>query len=184
MGRIALGMLISIVAAVTVVGCGAGGGRFGYARQYEATTAEEPYYERAVQVSYEEVRRQPEAYEEHTLAWFGNVTKIDKNAGGTWTVGLELRFHQPRHLCRDHSGDSCRVTVSTKVGGPYSATLTPHNEDMAGKYQLQVGALIKVYGTPTGEFDDNGGPIIAATYYRHWPVGTFVSTGGSSRMRR
>ena len=181
MGRIAL---ITLGWMVLIVGCGGGGGRFGYARQYEALDAEQPHYERAVQVSYEEVRREPEVYAKQTLAWFGTVTKIEKMKGGKWTVGLELRFHQPRHLCRDHSEDSCRVTVSSKVGGPYSATIEPHNEDMAGKYQLQVGALMKVYGTPTGEFDDNGGPIVDAGYYRHWPVGTFVSTGGAASMRR
>jgi hypothetical protein len=43
---------------------------------------------------------------------------------------------------------------------------------------------VKVYGTPTGEFDSRGGPLIKAQYYRQWPHGAYVSTSGAVNMRR
>jgi hypothetical protein len=34
------------------------------------------------------------------------------------------------------------------------------------------------------EYDDRGGPILKADYYRYWPVGTYVTTGNANAMRR
>lgn len=182
--RFLVSMLFGCGASVWF-GCGGSiASQYGYARQYEALDAEEAHLERAVDVSYEDVRRDPEAHGGKLLGWFGKVTHVERLASGRWRVSFEQRFHQPRHLCRDHAEDSCRVTITKRVGGPFSTELSPHHEDLAGKYRLQPGALVKLYGRPTGEFDDDGGPILESVYYRHWPLGTFVRIGAAGAMRR
>ena len=57
-------------------------------------------------------------------------------------------------------------------------------DDQAGKYRLQPESLIKVYGKVLPDYDAQGGPIVRAEYYRHWPPGTYVSAVRHSNMRR
>ena len=99
-------------------------------------------------------------------------------------VALQLHFHQARHLCGDQFDSSCRVTVSEKGGGPWTAVLTLHPEDREGRDKLGPGSLLKVYGHVTTEYDDRGGPIVNADYYRHWPFGKYVNTARAGNMRR
>ena len=49
-------------------------------------------------------------------------------------------------------------------------------EDKTGRDRLYAGSLVKVYGHVTPEYDDRGGPIVKADYYRHWPRGNYVTT--------
>jgi hypothetical protein len=158
--------------------------RYGYGREYVPADAEEAHYERVTMVSYEEVRREPQAFGSRTLGWFGTVTAVQKLPSGEVQLALELRFHQPRHLCTDQFESSCRVTVSERAGGPFSTVVRVAPEDQSGPERLNVGSLVKVYGSPTGEYDSLGGPMIKAAYYRHWPHGAFVTTSGSVKMRR
>ena len=161
-----------------------GGDRYGHDREYVPAADEEQYFESVTEVSYEEVRREPQAFSGRTLGWFGVVSAVEKLPSGEIKVALELRFHQPRHLCSDKSDSSCRVTVSEREGGPFSTTLTLAREDQSGPEKLNVGSLVKVYGAPTGEYDDRGGPMLKTSYYRHWPHGAYVTTTGSVTMRR
>jgi len=160
------------------------GSEYGYGREYVPLDDEEPYYERAVDVSYEEVRRDPTAFKARFIGWFGVVTALKPAAGGGVTVALDLRFHQPRHLCSDQFESSCRVTISERAGGPFSTTFVVRPEDRSGGERLNVGSLVKVYGIPTGDFDDRGGPLLKADYYRQWPHGAYVTTSGRVNMRR
>ena len=161
-----------------------GGGNYGYGREYVPTGDEEPYYERARDVSYEEVRRDPKAFEGSALGWFGVVSAAKREPDGAVLVALDLRYHQQRHLCSDQLESSCRVTISERPGGPFSTTLRLRPEDTTGPERLNVGSLVKVYGSPTGEFDDRGGPLIKTAFYRQWPHGTYVTTSGAVNMRR
>lgn len=161
-----------------------GSDRYGFAREYVPADDEEPYYERAADVSYEEVRRDPKAYEQRFLGWFGVVKSARPAASGGIAVALDMRFHQPRHACSDEFESSCRVTISEREGGPFSTVLQLKPEDRSGAERLNVGSLVKVYGTPTGEFDDRGGPVLKTEYYRQWPHGAYVSTTGRVTMRR
>jgi hypothetical protein len=165
--------------------CACGGNPYGYAPQYAPLSEEEPYFEQGVALSYEEVRRDPIGHQDQTLAWFGVVEDV-KPAGnsGQVRVALGLRFHQPRHLCSDQFDSSCRVTISDKVGGPFSALVTLRPDDRAGRDRVYAGSLLKVYGKVTSEYDDRGGPIIETAYYRHWPLGTYVNTRRATNMRR
>ena len=165
-------------AVLFATGCGAGGD-YGFARTYRPLGEEDDYLEQASEVSYEEVRRDPADYRESMLSWFGIVTGVEGS-----TVHMTYRTHQERHLCRDETSRSCRVTVSERPGGAWSAVLQMRAEDQDGQERIWNGSLLRIYGSPNGEFDSDGGPIVQATYYRHWPRGTYVTTGASGVMRR
>jgi hypothetical protein len=94
---------------------------YGYAPEYVPLSDEEDYFERAIDQSYEDIRRDPSSFSNNTVSWFGIVDSI-KPIGhqGQATIALTLRFHQPRHLCTDQFDSSCRVTISEKEGGPFS----------------------------------------------------------------
>lgn len=160
-----------------------GGNRYGYARTYEPIGDERDWLERAETVGYEQVRRNPETSKDRLLSWFGLVTKIE-SSGPKARATMTLRLHQARHLCAGESSSSCRVTVSEKAMGPFTALLDMRPEDAKGRQRIWGGSLLRVYGRPTGEFDDQGGPIVAVSYYRHWPLGTYVTTGARRVLRR
>lgn len=162
-----------------------GGNPYGYAPEYAPLSDEEPHYERGLALSYEDVRRDPVGHQAQDLAWFGVVQAVKPvGASGQVQVALDLRFHQPRHLCTDQFDDSCRVTISDKAGGPFSALVTLRPEDREGRDRVYAGSLLKIYGRVTTDYDDRGGPIVKADYYRHWPRGQYVTTRRAVNMRR
>ena len=171
-----------VVLLLGLTACGSN--PYGYAPEYVPVGDEEDFIERAQPLSYEEVRRNPAAHGEILIGWFGVVQKVEPADGGQFRVSLDLRFHQPRHLCSDEFDSSCRVTVSQKGGGPFSALVGLRPDDAAGKFRVGPESLMKIYGTATPDYDDAGGPILRAQHYRHWPNGTYVSTGHSRTMRR
>ncbi len=177
-------VLLPTIAAVCLVTACGGAGPFGYAREYVALDDEETHMLQASAITYEEVRRDPDEFLDRTVGWFGVVTQVDLEGDGAATVAATFRTHQARHLCRDETASSCRVTVSEREGGPFSSRLQLRPEDRDGRDRLWVGSLIKVYGAPTGAFDEEGGPVLEADWYRHWPRGTYVTTGAASSMRR
>lgn len=176
-----LGLLATVGWAL---GCGAGG-RYGYARTYSPLDAEESWVERANNDAvYDEVRRMPEQYQGQTLSFFGVVTGVSSSREG-YRVSLQVRTHQERHLCHDETDSSCRVTVSERDGGPFTALLVLRPEDVTGENRVQVYSLLRVFGTLVqGQYDDQGGPVIRGEFYRHWPRGEYVTTAASSAMRR
>lgn len=170
---------------VAVVGCGSVH-PYGFGRTYEPLSAEEQLLERETQLSYEDVRRNPAQYRRELLGWFGLVRAV-KPRGERVEATLELRYHQPRHLCASVEEDSCRVTVAARDGGPFSAVFVLNEGDREGARRLAPGSLLKVYGyVQPQQFDDRGGPVVAATFYRHFPLGTYVIANGGTpqRLRR
>ncbi len=130
------------------------------------------------------MRRDPAGYRARRVAWFGVVTGVESGPGGTSLVHLTHRIHQERHLCGDETDGSCRVTVSERASGPWTATITLRPEDTVGVDRVWMGSLLRVFGAPSGEFDAEGGPVLAAHYYRHWPRGAYVTTADRARLRR
>jgi len=175
-------VLLIALALGPCLGCG-GAGQYGYAREYEPLSEEDDFIEAEEHVTYEDVRRDPADFRSSQLGWFGVVTDLD-TSGDRARVHLEHRIHQERHLCADEYDSSCRVTVSERAGGPFTAVVDLRPEDRGGQDRLWVGSLVKVYGSPTGEFDEDGGPVIDARWYRHWPRGKYVTTGAAASMRR
>jgi hypothetical protein len=177
-------LTIGLVILTTVASCG-GGGQYGYAHEYEPLSEEEDLFETAETANYEDVRRDPDAYQSKLISWFGVVTGVTTDRmTGKVKVAMDLRFHQERHLCYDQFDSSCRVTISERSGGPFTAIIELRPEDASGENRLYEGSLLRVYGKTIGEFDDQGGPILEASYYRHWPRNTFVTTALQSKMRR
>lgn len=173
----------SLWLAAGLVACG--GNPWGYAPQYVPLHDEDSYLEQEVELSYEEVRRDPNAYKGRMVGWFGVVQSMEPATGSERPlVTMMLRFHQPRHLCGDHSDSSCRVTISAKEGGSFSAYLKLRLEDVSGVNRLHEGSLVKVYGHPSMEYDAQGGPMLEVAYYRHWPHGKYVTTHNAGNMRR
>lgn len=185
MHRGASAFLLPLAALLVVaqVGCG-GAGRYGYARTYVPLDDERAFSERAEETVYDEVRRAPESYQNQTLSWFGVVTGVELS-GGTARVAMQLRAHQERHLCEDESESTCRVTVSARDGGPFTALVALRPDDAAGENRVQPNSLLRVYGRlVAGEYDAQGGPVLRAAYYRHWPRGEYVTTAASANFRR
>ena len=160
--------------------CG-GGGAYGFSPEYAPLSAEERAVDGATEVSYEDVRRAPDDYAASKLAWFGVVTSIDEETG---LVEMTYRTLAPRNLCADERDSSCRVTVSHREGGPFSARLQLEPADLAGENRIWVGSLLRVVGSPEPELAEDGGPVFVGTYYRHWPRSLYRTTRARGQMRR
>jgi hypothetical protein len=184
LGPKALGLLALGLLAAAALSCG-GGGKYNYDVKYSPLKAEKPYYEDAEDINYVEIKADPLKYRGAKLSWFGTVQDIKKGGDGAITVLLQYRTHQERHLCDDQLVKStCRVTVSEKTHGTFTTTFKPSSEDMEGKTRINFKSLILIYGTPTGDYDDEGGPILTCDFYRHWPPGTYVTTAAAKVMRQ
>ncbi|MDP3277550.1 MAG: hypothetical protein Q8Q09_20355 [Deltaproteobacteria bacterium] len=166
-------------------GCG-GGGRYGYSREYVFLPDERAIAERADETAvYDEVRRLPDRFTDRTLSWWGVVTEVESASNGSARVTMQLRTHQPRHLCADETDASCRVTINERDGGSFTALVQLTPDDQAGENRVQTLSMMHVYGAVVqGEYNREGGPILRTQFYRHWPRGQYVTTGASAGMRR
>jgi hypothetical protein len=175
-----------VFALLAVVTLSCGGGQFGYDVKYRPARAEKKWFKQEVQINYEEIRRDPLTYADALVGWFGVVEEVLGDQGGKLTLLLSYRTHQDRHLCEDKfEKKTCRVTVSKKSPGTFQTTLEPFEEaDMIGKNKIQTKSLLKVYGRATGDYDENGGPVIETLWFRHWPAGQYVDTSAASFMRQ
>ncbi len=119
------------------------------------------------------------------MSWWGVVTDVDRPGNGPARVTMQLRTHQERHLCEDETDSSCRVTINDRDGGSFTALIQLAVDDQEGENRLQALSLVRVYGTVLqGEYNREGGPILRAQYYRHWPRGQFVTSASAGGMRR
>lgn len=172
-----------LLAGVALSSACGGGGRYGYARTYSTWGEEASFARRAQEPVYDEVRRMPHQHFNQLIAWFGVVTAVEP--GAVARVAMQVRTHQERHLCEEAEEETCRVTVSEQNGGPFTALLRLSPEDAVGENRVQTGSLVRVFGTLVqGEYDSEGGPVLRAEHYRHWPRGQFVTTEMRNRWRR
>ncbi len=159
-------------------------GLYNFARTYEPLDAEQAHFRATQQqIAYEDVKRDPERYADTELGWFGVVTSYAELPDGKKRLGLSLRAHQARHLCSERRETSCRVTVSEKSLGELAIDVALTKEQLSGKDRVWIGSLLKVYGKPTGAYDEDGALILAPSYLRHFPRGTFVTTAARDTMR-
>lgn len=160
------------------------GGNYGHARTYEPLLSEKPYMDRAQDLGYEQVKRTPYDYKSTLVAWFGVVQRIDPLPDGRSQLRMGFRVHQARHLCKDEYQDSCRVTVSESTVGEFVARVRLSAAEIDGGDRVWVGSLLKLYGTPTGDYDEHGNPVLEVSYHRHWPRGRYVTTAQRGAMKR
>lgn len=172
------------LALLSLAAC-AGSGPYNFARDYSPLKVERDHFEATQQqVAYEDVQRDPNGFTKVDLGWFGIVTSYGDLAEGRQRLVLSLRAHQPRHLCSTESKSSCRVTVSDRSMGSFVVDVKLSDEQKLGKDRVWIGSLLKIYGRPSGEYDDEGGPILNVAYFRHFPRGTYVTTAQRAAMRR
>lgn len=182
--RARLGAWLGALAAFSALSCG--GGEYGFARTYKPLPAEAHHFDQAQQPTYQDLIRDPNKYRDIEIGWFGVVTgaAVAPGAKGESRVTLSLRAHQTRHLCSEDSSSSCRVTVSEGALGVFTVEVALSSAELQGKDRVWTGSLLKVYGKYTGEYAEETGPVIRATYHRHWPRGTYVTTASRASMRR
>lgn len=202
---------LGFVCGIGIWGCGAGGS-YGYAKTYEPLSDEEELLETAdVHLSYEQVRRAPRGYVNAKLAWFGVVEEMHavpcvkglsqrelsmcQSGKKLMEVFLSYRTHRRRHLCTDASDSSCRVTVSDRDGGKVVARMSIAPSELEGDDRIWRGSLVRIYGSPevpkelpgpeSLQVPDEDIPVIVnVDWYRHWPMGRYVTSGDASHMRR
>ena len=188
----ARGGTLAAVAAV-VAGCGAG--PYGFAREYVPLDEEEALHERGVELPYSAVVSDPADHRDALIAWFGVVESVTPADDGRHLIRLSHRTHRDRHLCDDESSSSCRVTVHFKSSGGFSALVELRPEDtVASLDKVQPGTLLRVFGKVrcrenddeqiVCDYDDQGGILLDAVWYRQWPARYFVTTRAASTMRR
>ncbi len=176
---------LALVSLSSLAGC-ASAGRYGYAREYVVLSEERSYSDRADETAvYDEVRRMPDRFSDRLLSWWGIVTDIDTSSNGAARVTMQLRTHQPRHLCEDETDASCRVTINDRDGGSFTAVVTLSPDDQAGENRVQALSVLRVYGTVMqGEVSREGGPLIRPQYYRHWPRRQHVTGSPAAALLR
>ncbi len=176
---------LCLVSLSALAGC-ASAGRYGYAREYVYLSEERAYGDRADESAvYDEVRRMPDRYGDRLLSWWGIVSDVETAANGAARVTLQLRTHQARHLCEDETDASCRVTINDRDGGSFTAVVTLSADDQAGENRVQPLSVMRIYGTVLqGDYNREGGPILRAQYYRHWPRGQYVTSSAAGALRR
>jgi hypothetical protein len=176
-----------------LAGCGAG--QYGFSQEYRPLDEEEPFHADGTELVYEEVNGDPAAFEGKLIAWFGVVEKVTLNDDGRYQIQLSQRKHQPRHLCDSDADDSCRVTVHFASAGGFTAFVQLRPEDTTpGLDKVQPGSLLRVFGKvrcrlnddeqKVCDYDDRGGIILDAAYYRQWPARYFVTNRAAASMRR
>jgi hypothetical protein len=185
--------LCPLFAAAALTGCGAG--QYGFAKEYAPLDDEEPYDAEGTELVYEEVNGDPAAFDGKLIAWFGVVEKVALGDDGRHQIQLSHRKHQPRHLCESDASDSCRVTVHFKSAGGFTAFVRFRPEDtVPGLDKVQPGSLLRVFGKvrcrinddeqKVCDYDDRGGVILDAAYYRQWPARYFVTTRAADTLRQ
>jgi len=177
-------LTVEFLALALTVSCGAD--RYGHSRTYTYWGDEERFARRArTDAVYDEVVRMPDRFLDQSITWFGIVTRVAPSAGGSMLVAMSLRAHQDRHLCADETEASCHVTINERDAGAFSARVRLSAEDAVGENRVQPGSLLRVYGVlMPGQTDANGGPVLRADFYRHWPRGQYMTTAAREVLRR
>jgi hypothetical protein len=159
-------------------------GPYGYSRVYSPLDAEEDAAEGAREYDPVMAQRDKAEWKKATVSMFGVVTKRVAGPGGTAYVTLSVRSLEARNLCEELDEATCRVTVSEREFAVAHARLKLAPSDDLGEKSLNRGSLVRVLGKLTDEVDpDDGAPVLAADYYRHWPRNYFVTTASRPDMQ-
>jgi len=178
-------MRIAALSCLALAAACSSAGPYGYAPTYTALDEEEEAAAGVKEYDPVMAKRFPEEWKDKPVSIFGVVTnRTQASAGGT-RLTLSVRTLATRNLCDAGGEDTCRVTVSDREHAVVHAVVKLQSGDDIGEKSVNNGSLVRVIGKFTDIVDnDDGNPIINATYYRHWPAHHYVTTAASSYMRR
>jgi len=130
--------------------------------------------------------RQPDEWRKGKVVLFGVVTNRGSGPGGSSYLALSVRRLEPRNLCENaNDDDTCRVTVSDRDFGVLHALVKLTGEDDFGEHSVGAGSLVRLVGTFGEDVDPNdGGAILRASWHRHWPRYSFVTSAARGQMRQ
>lgn len=125
--------------------------------------------------------RQPDEWRKQPVALFGVVESRAPGQSGAALLKLTVRRLEPRNLCEsDKDDDTCRVTVSDKDFGVVYALVQLKGDDDVGPRAVGVRSLLRIAAKVGAEINPtDGAPVMHATYYRHWPVYSYVTKSAS-----
>lgn len=178
MRSLTLGSLILLLA-----GCSSPG-EYGYSRVYSPLDAEEKATAGVREYDPVMAERDPNDWKKARVHLFGIVkARADVPGGAYLTLGM--RTLAPRNLCDEADEDSCRVTISAREHAVVHVVVKLRSGDDVGRLSVRPGSLLRVVGGLGDDTDpSDGGAVLRADYYRHWPRGEFVTMQDSEHMRR
>lgn len=176
--------LSTSIGALALVACSAS--PYGHSRIYEPLGPEGAAEQGAENLDPVMAKRAPDDWRQKKVTLFGVVKKRDDGPGGQAYVTLSLRNRASRNLCETADEDSCRTTVTAQEFDVVYARirLTDPTDDL-GEHSVGTGSLVRVIGTIAKETDPGDGALVVdASYYRHWPRGSYVTDAAASALRR
>jgi len=159
-------------------------GAYGHSRAYAPLSEEEDAAEGAREYDPVMIEREPATWRGQRISIFGVVKQRSQAPGGMAYLTLSVRTLAARNLCDQMDEDTCRVTVSDHEFAIVHALTKLRPADDLGKESLAAGSLVRVIGKLTDSVDKtDGGQVLQAGYYRHWPRNFFVTMADRDHMR-
>lgn len=174
----------SVLFTLLLLSCSSAG-PYGYSRAYSPLDKEEDAIKDAREFDPVMAQRDPNDWKKAKVSLFGVVKERKEANGGGAYLTLGMRTLAPRNLCDEADESTCRVTVSAREHAVVHVVVRLANDDDFGRVSVRPGSLVRVVGH-LGEDTDpgDGGPVLRADYYRHWPRGEYVTMADSEHMRR
>jgi hypothetical protein len=178
-----IGLLL--LAASALAGCRSAG-PYGYAAQYAPTSDEKTAMAGAREYDPVMYGREADAWRKSKTALFGVVTSRAPGPGGAAYLTLKVRKLETRNLCSNaNDEDTCRVTVSDRDFGVVHVLSRLRPDDDMGEHSIGIGSLIRAVGVFGEDVDPaDGGPVLRASFYRHWPRYFYVTRSSADLMRQ
>ena len=161
-------------------------GPYGYSAQYAPSSDEAAATNGARDYDPVMYAREPEQWRKNKVVLFGVVTGRAPGPGGAAYLTLSVRKLETRNLCANaNDEDTCRVTVSDRDFGVVHVLAALRPEDDLGEHSVGVGSLVRAAGMFGEDVDPSGaGPVMRASFYRHWPRYFYVTGKNADTMRQ
>jgi hypothetical protein len=185
-----LGSPLAVVLSAALVAGGLtscrSAGPHGFAAQYVPTSDEQSATTGAREYDPVMYAREPETWRKSKAVLFGVVTSRAPGPGGAAYLTLGVRKLETRNLCSNaNDEDTCRVTVSDRDFGVVHVLTKLKPEDDMGEHSVGVGSLVRAAGIFGEDVDPaDGGPVMRASFYRHWPRYFYVTGKSADLMRQ
>ena len=175
----------ALLVVVAAAGCHSAG-PYGHSVNYAPTSDEAKAVGPAREYDPVMFQRFPEQWRGKPVTLFGVVMARGAGPSGGAYVTLGVRRLEPRNLCLyQEDEDSCRVTVSDTDFGDVHANVPLADTDDTSADAVRPGSLLRVVGTFGEDVDPtDGAAILHATFYRHWPPGTYVTRAAAKVLRQ